>query len=466
MATIGQQLLQPEMGWKRYDDRHNSIKYTGNWLFENTTGYYNGTVSHVNQGTSGARVDFCFYGTKIRIIANWYTNKPTNVKIIIDGVQETFSEYTTITTPTQHMILSYEKIGLENKIHKVEVISPDDMTGKSWNIDAIDIGINDDLIRHDYFDTNWEEPMRKYGIGWYGFDEHSGDTKDKLGSNYIGSIANANRVQGWNNKGYALNFNGTSSVLVQVLENSLKLPSIGGLTMRFKFKCNTFKALGMYLVASLNSFNNQKGMTVYIFNGKLGIGWTTNTAGNYCFDITSDIDYLDNKWHDLFFSWDGLANSMVYLYVDNMVEPVAKVKAQYSNNGHLYPNFNIGRLAGITSGWFTGQIDDFQLYNKALLPSEFPQKRLAVKTVDKKNLVLSNTSTRVQEIPDVDEITLIDKGNIIQEIDSSIDRPSIDLTKVSNEYEIVNNTKTTLGTGKLFTIPIDNFKTAIIEDNY
>ena len=464
MATIGQQLLQPEMGWRRYDDTNsiNFIKYTGNWTLSANSGYYGGNVKATN--VVGDKVVFVFYGTKIRLITDIFTNKTKMALIKIDNIEETYSQYNTISGGLGQ-VLVYEKTGLPLGIHRVEIKLTEP---NSWlTLDAIEIDSDGELIRPDYFETNWEELMRSYGIGWYGFDELSGNVIDKLGNGYIGVLnGSPNRVAGWNGKGNALNFDGIDDVLVQNVGSSINLPSVGGLTMRFKFKCNTFKALGMYLVASLNSFNNQKGMTVYIFNGKLGIGWTTNTAGNYCFDITSDIDYLDNKWHDLFFSWDGLANSMVYLYVDDMVEPVAKVRAQYNNNGHLYPNFNIGRLAGITSGWFTGQIDDFQLYNKALLPSEFPQKRLVVKTVDKKNLVLSNTSTRVQEIPDVDEITLIDKGNIIQEIDSSIDRPSIDLTKVSNEYEIVNKTKTTLGTGKLFTIPIDNFKTAIIEDNY
>ncbi|MEQ6355281.1 discoidin domain-containing protein [Lysinibacillus sp. M3] len=163
MATIGQTLPQPEIGWKRYDDRFSLIKYTGDWIFENTVGYYNGTVSHVNQGSIGARVDFYFYGTKIRIIANQFTNKPKDIKIIIDGKLETFSEYTTITSPPQHMILSYEKTGLEKTLHKVEIVSPDDMVGKSWNVDAIDID-NDGEIRPPYRKAILENENQYYSL--------------------------------------------------------------------------------------------------------------------------------------------------------------------------------------------------------------------------------------------------------------------------------------------------------------
>ncbi|GEM_PF-1520891 len=466
MATIGQQLLQPENGWKRYDDRHNSIKYTGDWVFENTVGYYDNTVSHVNQGTSGARVDFCFQGTKIRIIANWYTNKPKDIKIIINGEQEVFSEYTTITTPAQHMILSYEKTGLEYGIHRVEVISPDDMTGKSWNIDAIDIDSDGELIRHDYFETNYEMPMRKYGIAWYDFDEASGNTIDKLGNGYIGTVTGATRVEGWNGEGNALNFDGIDDVLVQTLGSSANIPSNGGLTMRFKFKCNTNKSTDMYMVASLNAFTTQKGMTVYINNGKIGTAWS-NSGGNFCYYIVSEKTYIDNKWHDLFLSWDGLQHSLVYLFIDDMTKPIAKVKANFNNNGHLYPNFNIGRLAGVTNGWFTGQIDDFQLYNKALSPSDFTQKRLVVKTKDNKNLVLSPSSARVKEIPNTAEYMMLAQGGVVREIDSAVDRPPIDFTKPTTEYELVTNNRTPLGKGGMFTIPIGtDFKTAMIEDNY
>lgn len=44
MATIGQQLLQPESGWKRYDDRDPRLIYVGaNWATFDTGTKYNGT---------------------------------------------------------------------------------------------------------------------------------------------------------------------------------------------------------------------------------------------------------------------------------------------------------------------------------------------------------------------------------------------------------------------------------------
>ena len=45
MATIGQQLLQPEEGWKRYDDTHLAFNRTGTWSTDNNSAHYGGSRS-------------------------------------------------------------------------------------------------------------------------------------------------------------------------------------------------------------------------------------------------------------------------------------------------------------------------------------------------------------------------------------------------------------------------------------
>lgn len=138
MAIVGDVLTAPESGWRRYDDTFTQLKYEGTWMRDTSnTSNFNSTINHVYLGTSGAKVSFIFKGTKIRIIGNTFTNKPTNIRIIIDGVEETFSQYET--GAGSHQKINYEKTGLLNKIHSVQIISPTDMTNKSWNIDAIDI---------------------------------------------------------------------------------------------------------------------------------------------------------------------------------------------------------------------------------------------------------------------------------------------------------------------------------------
>lgn len=307
-----------------------------------------------------------------------------------------------------------------------------------------------------------EQLMAQYGVVWFGFDEASGNFYDKLGlGGYVGTPSNVQRLNGWNGEGHSVSFNGTSSVITQ----TAPVPD-REVTIRYKFRTSVKKASGMYQLATVNTFTTQKGMITAIIDGKFVLTWT-NAGATYCFEHISTNDYSDGKWHDVFISWDGLTGSFVYIYIDDMISPIAKIKAMNSNNGHNFPLFVIGRLAGSTAGWYAGEIDDLQIYNKALSPSNFTQRRLAVKTADNKNLALSLTSTRAKEIPNTIESTLLSQGGVIKEIDSAVDRPSMDLTRTTTEYEIANNSNSVLGTGKMFTIPIStNFKTIVIEDNY
>ncbi|PFF04414.1 hypothetical protein CN324_31370, partial [Bacillus anthracis] len=65
---VGDQLLQPEAGWKRIDDTDSSFKYVGDWWNsgDTTPEWFNNTFHYVD-GASG-EVQFQFSGTRLRII--------------------------------------------------------------------------------------------------------------------------------------------------------------------------------------------------------------------------------------------------------------------------------------------------------------------------------------------------------------------------------------------------------------
>jgi hypothetical protein len=144
MATIGQQLTAPEAGWKRYDDRNSAIKYTGTWnVVTGDARFYNGTVTWINNPTNTS-IRFKFKGTKIRIIGTRYQDRSSNIQIKIDGATETYSEYRAVGT-TEGQILVYEKIGLVDGIHDVEITT---LSG-SYSLDAIDIDSTGRLLHVD-----------------------------------------------------------------------------------------------------------------------------------------------------------------------------------------------------------------------------------------------------------------------------------------------------------------------------
>lgn len=144
MATIGQPLTAPEAGWKRYDNTHASISYSGAWTHQsgilNNQAY--GQTWSYSTDLIGGKVRFNFTGASLRIIGNYFTNKAKVINISIDDSIETFSEYGT-TAINQALI--YEKIGLSEGNHIVEITWNDNQ----FMIDAIDIDSNGRLFHPD-----------------------------------------------------------------------------------------------------------------------------------------------------------------------------------------------------------------------------------------------------------------------------------------------------------------------------
>lgn len=311
-----------------------------------------------------------------------------------------------------------------------------------------------------------EQLMAQYGIAWFGFDEASGNVIDKLGSGYVGTVTGATRVDGWNGEGYAMSFNGSNNVTTF----NQKIVPIGEKTYRFKIKVTSKPS--NYGVAISNAGGTADNGDIILINSDGTLRFISNKAinGAQRFYLSSTVDICDDKWHDVLLTWDGTVNPRgVKMYIDDMSIESAIGKADSIEILSQTYNLTIGKSANSANIGtnLISKIDDLQIYNKALSPSDFTQKRLAVKTTDNKNFVLSPTSTRVKEIPNTAEYMMLAQGGVVKEIDSAVDRPPIDFTKTTTEYEIVNNNRTPLGKGRVFTIPIgSDFKTAMIEDNY
>lgn len=463
MATIGQTLPSPENGWKRYDDSNGFIVYNGNWFINGAVGIWNGSQHYSNE--LGVSLEFCFKGTELRILGQTFPNGDNNIKITIDGQTETFSQQGSSSGVDTYQILNYEKTGLINGVHKV-IIEKSSDTSKYIRFDAIDIDSNGYLIRPDYFETDYPEPLKSHGVAWFGFDETSGNTYDKLGNGYVGTVTGATRTQGWNNEGSALGATGVNQI---VKFNAPVIPS-NDFSIRFKIKCLPNTATGgQYFFNTFTSSSDLRGLFVNIYgDGYIGAGISTNTSATAWSDYFNTVDdgllIADNQWHDILIS-RGQGIFTIYVIDRNKeYKTISTGSSSYHGSLNL---LNRNDLVAQAGRFLNGQIDDLQIYNKALSPSDFTQKRLAVKTTDNKNLVLSTNTARVKEIPNTVEYMMLAQGGVIKEIDSAVDSTPIDFTKTTTEYEIVTNNRTPLGKGRLFTIPIgSHFKTAMIEDNY
>lgn len=308
-----------------------------------------------------------------------------------------------------------------------------------------------------------EQLMAQYGVAWFGFDEASGNVYDKLGlNNYVGTVTGTTRTQGWNGEGNAIELAGSPQF---ISFNSPIIP-IGEKTIRFKlFPSSVMKGNATRRLIDCSISNTSGGFSlIFGDDGIRPIIRKNNTT--YFANSVNKVNY--DQWNDIFISYTG-KNESAHLIIG--------INDEFYNyymgidDSSAYGNMFIGKMnpslspTTSTGEFLVGKIDDLQIYNKVLSPSDFTQKRLAIKSTDNKNLVLY--PTKIKEIPNVAEDTLLAQGAVIKEIDSAIDRPPLDLTVAVNKYEVANNIFSPSGINKIFTVPLEKqFKTIEIEDNY
>ncbi|WML33349.1 Ig-like domain-containing protein [Clostridium sp. OS1-26] len=132
-AKVGDEIIHPEKGWKRYDDTDGNIKYIGNgWQVGGNVDPIHFIVS--NEG----EIRFNFVGTKLRIVGPIsVAGLSSNIKIIIDNNLEQFSEKGEKSSLHSRAI-SYEKLNLSNKEHSVKIICNNDGNYAEFNYFDID----------------------------------------------------------------------------------------------------------------------------------------------------------------------------------------------------------------------------------------------------------------------------------------------------------------------------------------
>lgn len=146
MANIGDILLQPEAGWKRYNDNDKLIQYKS-FIYESpSTGCYGNSCTYVKPyGTNlNAEMKFNFIGTSLRIIGWSGSNRATEIDITIDGITNRFN----CRLSNDKNVLLFESNGLGNTIHEVVInnIKNDNTNVSPFLVTCVDINENGVLI--------------------------------------------------------------------------------------------------------------------------------------------------------------------------------------------------------------------------------------------------------------------------------------------------------------------------------
>lgn len=141
MATVGQALTSPDLGYTRYDDPNSNFTYTGSSWSTNLlggVGLYNNT-SHFSS-VAGEKIQFNFTKSKLRLISQLYSNRTTSADVFIDGNKAfTFSGYLAGDTGvTQCLVMDLTNLSLGE--HCVTIVNnATGGYGGILNFDAIDI---------------------------------------------------------------------------------------------------------------------------------------------------------------------------------------------------------------------------------------------------------------------------------------------------------------------------------------
>ncbi|MBY6916067.1 Ig-like domain-containing protein [Clostridium botulinum] len=134
-ATVGEQLLQPEEGWRRYDDNDSNITYNGDWIYASDQLCYNGYGHYSpNFYTGNESVKFNCYSSRLRVISIQYPEYASNYKILIDNKEYVFSLNGNYIRQNLALDLQFDK-----GIHSIEIFCGTDSNYQRLYIDAIDV---------------------------------------------------------------------------------------------------------------------------------------------------------------------------------------------------------------------------------------------------------------------------------------------------------------------------------------
>ncbi|PIH03227.1 Ig-like domain-containing protein [Clostridium combesii] len=135
-AKVGDMLREPEIGWKRYDDKNTKILKIGPTGNNTDSPNYIGDAVWISGENVNSKFKFTFTGTKLRILG--IKNAAGLVSSI--KIDDKTYEYSHFDPSIMYQRLVFEKIDLSNAIHKVEISLKNPGTSQQWIwLDAIDI---------------------------------------------------------------------------------------------------------------------------------------------------------------------------------------------------------------------------------------------------------------------------------------------------------------------------------------
>jgi hypothetical protein len=197
MVAIGDQLLQPEEGWTRYDEKDYRLAFSGNWTTytfgSNNQYYYDNSHKYTTDTTSTLKIKF--RGKRIRMIAQTTHVRSNNIRVVVDGIQEDpIDQYREAST---YMAVVYER--QFDEVGEHTIVFTNMQEGAEFAVDAIDLG-SDDLLYAP--DRAIGSILKTPDPGWQRIDDadkriaYRGSWNTYTNTSYSGGTMHETRVTG------------------------------------------------------------------------------------------------------------------------------------------------------------------------------------------------------------------------------------------------------------------------------
>lgn len=211
------------------------------------------------------------------------------------------------------------------------------------------------------------ENIEKYLVARFDFEETTGNYVDKIGG-AIAARTGATTVVGY--EGNAVNFDGNDYLTLDK-----RIIPVGEKTIRFKIK-TSIRSSAEKLIFINHRSTNYRGLGISLLNSRIVFYHRIGDGKSYIIGTSTDIS--DSKWHDIIFSWDGKKGvDNAFLLVDETLVSTTSVsndemqESEYAGVFGVFKNY-----ANSFFYHFTGQLDEFEVYNKSLSSKELGKRNL------------------------------------------------------------------------------------------
>lgn len=205
-------------------------------------------------------------------------------------------------------------------------------------------------------------------VAYYSFN---GDATDESGNDYNGTVYDATlSIDRFGVENCAYSFDGLNDWIEVLHSDDLDFNNNRG--DEYSAICwikttDSISECGRIITKHESDGNWDPGYLLGVTYGHLHIAFETISATQHLLITGSNID--DGQWHQIGFTLDATLNELK-LYLDGALEASADISDGSSSN--TFP-LSIGSRNGTTGSWFDGQIDDVQIYNRALSETEIAE---------------------------------------------------------------------------------------------